>query len=548
MRKMNNRFSYENLLELGDNSSLDLGQGYQISIKGITKDARPITLGFVSIEQKFVDQETQARSYKIIYVSEGNLQTLIVQAADLASNKIGNLAQYDVPINHNKKADIANALYLIGQRLESQYVGSKLGFNHVNEKLVFYGMNEPELLSSKLTDLFSIETRGTLNEEIEIIHLFKEAASQLVYLIGLSGIVGYLQNTLLKKELMPIIVHLFGDSSTAKTTSVMAALSAFGNPDQRAKNSLLQTYTSTDNALVKKASCLQGFPMGIDDSGASREQDKLKLILRIGNGRDADRLSNSSYSVKSGAGFFCPILSNGEKSLQKELTNSSGANLRLTELDNLKYACDKENAEQIKRAALTNFGHVGPGLAKRLLDMGESLPGYLEGTYKESYEGLKEKFPADDKKLDRFISQVTVIYQTGLIFNKAFNQNFQLEEIKNLLIKNIEKVNEVLDYSKFALDRLEDWVQSNKNRFGIGGITRTQKGHVLGRIDLKTNTDKSLVWMKKSELEKAFTELHLADLSVVMNDFKEKDLLVYDQGRLQKKYQGDWYYVIKMNL
>lgn len=47
---MNNRFSYENLLELGDNSSLDLGQGYQISIKGITKDARPITLGFVSIE------------------------------------------------------------------------------------------------------------------------------------------------------------------------------------------------------------------------------------------------------------------------------------------------------------------------------------------------------------------------------------------------------------------------------------------------------------------------------------------------------------------
>lgn len=545
---MNNRFSYENLQELGDNSSLDLGQGYQISIKGISKDASPITLGFVSIEQKFVDQETQTRSYKIIYISEGKLQTLIVQAADLASNKIGNLAQYDVPINHRKKSDIANAFYLIGQQLESQYVGSKLGFNRVNEKLVFYGMAEPELFNSKLTDLFSIETKGTLDEETKIVNLFDEVASQLVYLIGLSGIVGYLENTLLKKELMPIIVHLFGDSSTAKTTVVMAALSAFGNPDQRAKNSLLQTYTSTDNALVKKASYLQGFPMGIDDSGSSREQDKLKLILRIGNGRDADRLSNSSYSVKSGAGFFCTVLSNGEKSLQKELTNSSGANLRLTELDNLKYARDKENAEQIKKAALTNFGHVGSELANRLLDMGENLPGYLEDTYNESYEGLKANFPADDKKLDRFISQVTVIYQTGLIFNKIFNKNFQLEEIKNLIIKNIEKVNEVLDYSKVALDRLEEWVQRNKIHFGNGNITQAQKGHVLGRIDLNNNSDRSLVWMKKTELEKAFSELHLADLSVVMNDFKEKGLLVHDQGRLQKKYQGDWYYVIEMNL
>ena len=109
------------------------------------------------------------------------------------------------------------------------------------------------------------------------------------------------------------IVHLYGNSTTGKSTALKLAISLFGYPDVK-KNGLFSTLDATENALIKQLEGIRGVPFAFDEISMSENKNFTEMIYKIANGVDKARLNKNSEQVKKEP-WLTTIMSNGEKSL-----------------------------------------------------------------------------------------------------------------------------------------------------------------------------------------------------------------------------------------
>ena len=185
--------------------------------------------------------------------------------------------------------------------------------------------------------------------------------------IGLSSVVvGFIGE---KIGVNSQIVHIFGNSSTGKTTAGELIISMATKPSLQ-NHGLMHSWSGTTNAIVGNLRKNFGLPILFDDSSVSNIKSFSNIIYQIVQGRDKDRM-NKKAEMKVSDNWRTTIVSTGEQSLIQNSNQNEGLRVRVIEIGDVSWTSDAAHSERIKRGVSTNYGHAVNIVAEELLLLGE---------------------------------------------------------------------------------------------------------------------------------------------------------------------------------
>ncbi len=185
-------------------------------------------------------------------------------------------------------------------------------------------------------------------------------------------------------------VHLFGDSSTGKTTALEVAASTWGGPSHK------RSWRATVNGMEAAALLCNDTLLVIDEVSQCHPREVGMIAYGLGNGTGKQRAGRTGNARPVGH-FKAAILSSGERSLTAAMkaggdTALAGQKLRILDLpvnrtfgawDELGECSNgAEFSDALKRAATEHYGHAGPAFLERLTqdksDFGKRLSSIKE--------------------------------------------------------------------------------------------------------------------------------------------------------------------------
>lgn len=321
----------------------------------------------------------------------------------------------------------------------------EIGWGKYNGQHIFklhQAATENETINSLYYGNQPIEIAGSKEEYIQGVRQLVAPYSKLfiAYAVGFTGII----NQQLKQSETNIMVALCGRSGRGKTTATKLMFSSWGDPQK-----LLMTYNTTDNQWEMNAADRQIIPTSIDDILADKENSSFKkliayiakIIFRASDSKSKDRMYDPSKK------YFGGLLVSAESSLiaTQIAANSSGQLYRLIELmicgnDLTK---DADHADQIDELISENYGHAASEFGSYMVKNG-----FTGKKLKDMYTAICAELAEDEriKAEKRIKNRLGVLMLTIKLVNDCFGFNVNLEEIKEVLIKNalypFTKVNE----------------------------------------------------------------------------------------------------------
>ena len=161
------------------------------------------------------------------------------------------------------------------------------------------------------------------------------------------------------------IIHLFGFSSSGKTTALYLATSIFGSPDVRCGNGLVSSWNGTKNALLRRLMNVNGVMLGLDEFSMSSERNVTSLVYTISEGKERERLSRDAKLLNCLSGTYI-VMSTGECSIYSKTNGNLGLTVRILEMQDIAWTESAEQSENIKRFVKSNYGHGAVEFGKKL--------------------------------------------------------------------------------------------------------------------------------------------------------------------------------------
>ncbi|MGX4686999.1 DUF927 domain-containing protein [Vagococcus sp. JNUCC 83] len=546
-----NPYTYSELKTLEKENFLPIGNSdYSINQNAIwgnvrgDKGVKKLSLDFLTIEEKYIGED-DSLELLLSYKFESHIKSIRVPFEAILPQKIGMLAAKGVPVNHETAKALSNALQLIASELTAKKIVSQLGFNYLNNKLQFVGVEDGDVLSTAIKDKFLIGTKGTLEEELSMVKrlIQPHVPLQLAYILGLTAITIKMDQEKLGLDLYTPIYYLLNDSSSGKTTALMAAVSPFGCPNPRMTKSFIQPFLTTDNATISLATKMNGFVLGLDDLGSTTSIKKTSLIYTLANGQSKSR-GTSEGNVIIGDSFSCCAIGTGEISILDKLTSSGGAQLRCIEWSNLTFTKSSEHSDELKCAVSENYGHIATSFATELLQIDNDA---LKSFYQNGFPTELEPKNLSNK-LNRYLKVLKCIPQTALLVNEIFDFNFDVDGINELVAENLNAAREKLDYSLVAYEKFCNWVEVNQDSFSIDEKAAKNSNKTFGQI--KSENSNLFVYLTREMLKEITNQLELPDMQSFLKELKVRKLLLTDndQKHLSKKVGTRRFYIIKVNI
>lgn len=198
--------------------------------------------------------------------------------------------------------------------------------------------------------------------------------------------------------------HLYGKSSTGKTSAIDAACSCWGSPDE-----FKRTWRATSNGLEGVAAQRNDTLLALDEMGESDPREAGAIVYAIANGTGKTRAGRTG-NAKKAKRWRVMLLSSGEIRLATHMQDGgkkakAGQEIRLLDIpatrthgawDQLHGLLDgRIFSDAIQKAARLHHGHAGPAFVRHLVESGEAehLPATLAA--------MIERFPAEDGQQHR---------------------------------------------------------------------------------------------------------------------------------------------------
>lgn len=351
---------------------------------------------------------------------------------------------------------------------------------------------------------------------------------ELILSIGLSAVVlGYVGEEL---SLDTQIVHLYGNSTTGKSTALKLAISLFGYPDVK-KSGLFSTYNATENALIKQLEGIKGVPFAFDEISMSKTKNFTDMIYKISNGVDKARLNKNSEQVKKEP-WLTTIMSNGEKSLVGSANKNAGIHVRVLEFESIMWTKSSEHSERINSVILDNYGHLGFEFAEYLMDLGK------DHIYEEYYKiklklkSIFEKNNIKDNFIDRRINKISIIILTMQLFEKMMTITIDKNKILRLIIDAERESIKQRNFDKSFIKYFKEYVSINKVRFSKDKKIDNVRDYI-GNIKMK---DKYLEFeILPEKFKEIVKEGGFEDDKVVLKELKKSGYLECEKDRYTRK-------------
>ena len=280
------------------------------------------------------------------------------------------------------------------------------------------------------------------------------SGSMFAVVVGLSSaLVSLLKHSI---QIENIFIHLFGDSSSGKSTFLKLAVSMWGNPTSPP---LVSEWNSTVNAIYATLSGNLGICCGIDEASCSNS-DFSTLIYNISHGRDKAKCNKDS-SLRKEKTWQTTIISTAEESLLDKTKRNNGIKARCLEFFNLDITQNSNHADYINNFIIQNYGILGEKFVELLYKKSINI---IINDYNICRKYFEKKIQNKTNISDRLIKTYAVLLQTAIYIKKL---DIAIESIMivdiliehhNSMIENSNPVNEIINI-------ITDYVVSHKNRF-----------------------------------------------------------------------------------
>ncbi|WP_417791947.1 DUF927 domain-containing protein [Stutzerimonas xanthomarina] len=182
--------------------------------------------------------------------------------------------------------------------------------------------------------------------------------------------------------------HIVGDSSTGKSSAILAGASVWGHAED-----FKRTWRATGNGLEGIASQRNDTLLALDEIGEADPREIGSVIYAMANGTGKARASRNG-SARAAKRWRVMLFSSGELRLSALMAEGgrrsrAGQEIRLLDIPARRVygawdylhnmAGGREFSDAIQRASVTHYGHAGPQFIRKLLECGEQegLPALL---------------------------------------------------------------------------------------------------------------------------------------------------------------------------
>ena len=469
-----------------------------------------------------------------ILVSKDELLETVQQGSDVSNE---NYKIYSMSLRNQEEI------------LKAQINHRGIGWDLYKGKKIFKhtGIIARERIQSTYQGEVLIETKGTLDDyrtfliEEVLGHTPLEAAIAL----GLSAVVvsyldGYKSN----------VFSIYGNSTTGKTTAGELIV-GLGTRPTTEENSLMMSWSSTQNALIGKIRDNNGCPILIDDSSLSSIKDFSVLIYRFESGKDKERMNKES-ELKEARTWKTAIISTGECSLLENSNQNEGIKVRFHEFGDVGWTQSAEHSNRIKRRVQEVYGHGVQVVASKLLSLSD------EAIYSllKHFEDRGRIYLEQRKKTNHLTERILKVYATVRLAIELFagklKLDFNMVEIEHFLLNHMFADQRPM--WEIALEKLLGHVENNINKFSRDVIYDISPNPVklkfeaksyndlLGKIsdiELVKNKDKAdgtkrvkrEILMLEGEFYKTMKELGFNNSKGILKNMKENDVLNAENDR-----------------
>lgn len=386
------------------------------------------------VTRKFVDILTSKEKVEI-KITNGYSNPTITEDRETISEStiIGKLTQFGVSVPNDKKEQLLVKRILVEteENAPITFTFEKLGFENIGGYEVFLADRlycaTKHQLDGAVCSFAEMKPRGTYQQYRNFIieEVCKHPKLALTFVLGVTAPVTHI----LKKYGVFYETLLFcycGESSSGKTTSLLAMLSVFGG-----SQFLLSNLNATSSALAAQVSAQSGVPFCADEATrTSIDFDELIYSLSSGKGK---RRCNGDGTLKklvkfSGAAFF-----SSEQPILDKCTEQGGEEARVIEFELDWFDGKGEKAEKFLKFFNTHYGVVAPHLAPLLLN--PKIQRAIVKNYRRFYAMLKEMVTTKDGVDNRILQRFAIICTACWLLEKALKVGLHMEAIVKLLMQ-----------------------------------------------------------------------------------------------------------------
>jgi hypothetical protein len=256
-------------------------------------------------------------------------------------------------------------------------------------------------------------------------------------------------------------LHLWADTETAKTVSIMLGASVWGNPEL---GKYIQTWNSTGVGKERFAAIANSLPVFFDELQIVTEKKQFdREIYELCEG--VGRLRGNKFGgTDTTATWRTCFLSTGEKPILNE-NSGGGATNRIIEIECLeKLVVDgKKTCDIIKN----NYGYAGKLFVEHIKNTNIEL---INNKYIENYKKIQEK----TEKQTQIGAVILTAFELSkeLIFDNKIN--LTADEVAQFLNAK-ENLSPNIKYYNI----LFDWITQNSKKF----TNKDNTGDIFGKMD-----------------------------------------------------------------
>lgn len=512
---------------------------YNIKSKKTTCDKKENHESNFKIIKKFLNIDDNTLSYEFeIDVGEG-----ITTRQIFLRNEVYNLSDklLNSGVDVSDKKIFLNNFSFEEKKVPISYQHSSLGFSKYNNQLI-YKANTAVNIDSTYVGSFDVSSHGSFEGWKNAVtkYAMPTVALQFMLIAGLSAVVmGFLRDAVDGS----LLIHVYSDSSKGKTTGCLLAISTAGNPSAATgKQSLQIDWGDTFNYRIASLSNNFGVPIIIDEASKIAEKEISSFIYSCCNGSSKGRLSSNGTPRDVKHWSTCCI-SNGEQSLLPLCNENQGIRARIIEVNFDTITESADQADKLKQGIFKNYGFANKILAKYIIENEDKVKQEFYKWTSVFREDLKDSSPL----IARISKRLSALMTTTVISKEALGLNFDVSEIKNILIKAVNDQNE--DESLNIGDRLVEYLTEdyfvNSQRYcnkktcelnyslpaNCFGVYRNiQRRMIAGEV----NVDYEVCYFK-SKFEELLSMGGFNNKKLCLQELKKKGYLIHDRDRMTSK-------------
>lgn len=485
-----------------------------------SKDNFSVCRKLINIDKKDVCLELK--------VNQNGFKNTGIFTRDDVFSQSSNVINFGIPY-FSKKTDWINYISSIEESLSVSYCHNTLGFDKINEQLVFKADSAIGIESVYFGN-FDVFGKGSYDEWHNGMKkcVMQTLPLQFMLTLGLSAVtIGFLGDNVDGS----LLVHIYSDSSKGKTTGSALAISTAGNPSSHTeKNSLQLDYGDTYNYRIASLSGNYGIPMVIDEASMISTRDISSFVYACCNGQSKGRLS-SDGSQKDVYHWKTCCISNGEGSLLPYCNNNQGIRARLIEIQFDSITESAKQAEEIKEIINNNYGWANKKYAEYIIDNQD----FVRETFHRFVDEINEQIIAGSLA-SRLSNKLSVIVTTAYCAKEALNLDFDVEGIKDILFNAISNQQEEdsFDLCERVVEVLVTDTIMHKEHYNLKGdnnldfLPSNCYGVYNNRIKNKSYTEICYI---PEQFKRLLADNGFTNPKVCLNALLEKGYLVTDKDK-----------------